>query len=154
MACNDASLPLEAAAPVATSARAAGEPINLHHPGQSPGAPYYGHFGRGFLPNNGEWAGLPFYRSPEFVPPDFNLLDQFDPPAAFGCALRVRGTEWWHDLSDPFPFQVKDYAAEIVPIYFVRWSELRNATADDVLTIGDCGACTRCASDSRGRWST
>ena len=136
--CDSPLGPLETARPGASMSEADDNgPIILRHPEQSPGAPYYGHFGRGFLPNNGEWAGLPFYRAPECVPATFNLLDQFDPPAAFGCPLRVQGKEWWHDLSDPFPFQVFDRARETVPIFFVRWSELQEATADDVLTIGE-----------------
>jgi hypothetical protein len=112
--------------------------VILRHPEQTPGPPYYAHFGRGFLPNDGQWAGLPFYRSPECVPDTFNLLNQFDPPAAFGCPLLIQGLEWWHDpSSDPFPYQTYDRARRIVPIYFVLWSELQDAIADDVLTLAE-----------------
>jgi hypothetical protein len=86
---------------------------------------------------DGGWVGIVFYRSPECVPPEFNLLDWRDRPAAFDCALTVEGEEWWHDLSAPPPFQTHERGLGAVPVYFVALSELQAAMADDVLTIAE-----------------
>jgi len=52
-------------------------------------------------------------------------------------ALTVEGEAWWHDVSAPPPFQTHERGLGAVPVYFVRWSELEGAIADDVLTIGE-----------------
>ena len=113
----------------------AGGPIIRHHPGESLGPGYYALFLRGFVPNDRGWVGIVFIRSPECVPAGFNLLDWFDRPAAFGCQLTVEGDEWWHSLSEPPPFQMRERGLGAVPVYFVRLSELTAAMADDVVTI-------------------
>jgi hypothetical protein len=113
----------------------AGGPIILHIPDEAPGAPYYALLSRGFVPNNGAWAGIVFLRSPSCVPADFNLLDWFDRWAAWDCQLMVEGEEWWHSLTAPPPFQERDRGLGAVPVYFVRWSEFQAAIADDLLTI-------------------
>jgi hypothetical protein len=141
-ACRDGFRPTEPApgptTPVALpdgASLATGGPIIRHHPGESLGPPYYALFGRGFVPNDGGWAGIVFIRSPECVSLGFNLLDWFDPPAALSCQLRVEGDEWWHSLSEPPPFQQRERGLGAVPVYFVQLSELEAAMADDVLTI-------------------
>jgi hypothetical protein len=141
-ACEDGFRPTEAAPSLTTPAALAdgasldaGGPIIRHHPGESLGPPYYALFGRGFVPNDGGWAGIVFIRSPECVSLGFNLLDWFDPPAALSCQLRVEGDEWWHSLSEPPPFQSRERGLGAVPVYFVQLSELDAAMADDVLTI-------------------
>jgi len=112
-------------------------PIIRHYPEDAPGPIYYALLGRGFVPNDGTWAGIVFLRSPACVPADFNLLDEFDPPRAWGCDLKTEGEQFWHDLSEPPPFQLRDRGLGAVPVYFVRWSEIQAAIADDVLTIGE-----------------
>ena len=112
-------------------------PIIRHFPGDSPGPVWYAQLGRGFIPNDGIWAGIVFLRSLACVPAGFNLLDQFDIPAAWGCELMVEGEDWWHDLAVPPPFQRRDRGLGAVPVYFVLWSEIQAATADDILTIGE-----------------
>ena len=141
-ACTDGFRPTEPAPSPATpvalldgASLDAGGPIIVHHPGESLGPPYYALFGRGFVPNDGGWAGIVFIRSPECVSLGFNLLDWFDPPAALICQLRVEGDEWWHSLSEPPPFQQRERGLGAVPVYFVQLSELEAAMADDVLTI-------------------
>ena len=79
--------------------------------------------------------GIVFIRSPDCVPSGFNLLDWFDRPAAFDCQLMVEGDEWWHSLSEPPPFQMRERGLGAVPVYFVRLSELEAAMANDVLTL-------------------
>ena len=54
--------------------------------------------GRPNVLNDGEWAVIPFYREPGCVPADFNLLNLFDAPRAFACALAVDGFEVWADF--------------------------------------------------------
>jgi hypothetical protein len=112
-------------------------PVIAHFPGDIPGPPYYALLGRGYLPADGGWVGIVFTRAPECVPAGFNLLDQFDLPTAFGCALTVEGEAWRHDASDPIPFQIHERGTGAVPIYFVAEAELHMAIADDVLTIGE-----------------
>lgn len=106
--------------------------------------PYYARIERAVIPTDGEWAAIAFYRPPECVRPDFNLLDFFDIPAAFGC----------EDPDHPYlvgfaiymspgpgipPVQQKLQLApdQTLPVWFVEWSELETAIADDTLTIGE-----------------
>ena len=116
---------------------APGAPIIVHFPGEGPGPVYYALLGRGVIPNDAGWAGIVFVRSPSCVPSTFNLLDRFNPPTAWGCELTVEGEQWWHDLSTPPPFQTHTRGTGAVPVYFVRWSQLQAAIADDLLTIGE-----------------
>ena len=145
-ACGDGFRPTEpapgptpAALPDGASLTAGG-PIIRHHPGESLGPGYYALFDRTFMPNDGGWVGIVFIRLPECVRPDFNLLDWFDRPAAFSCQLTAEGDEWWHSLSEPPPFQLRERGLGAVPVYFVRLSELEVAIADDVLTLSELRA--------------
>ena len=74
------------------------------------------------------------------MPAGFNLLNVFDPPAAFDCSLTIQGEVWRHEPGDLVPFQEHYAGAGTVPIYFVRLSELSSAAEDDVLTIGELQA--------------
>jgi hypothetical protein len=112
-------------------------PVIWHFPGDIPGPPYYALLGRGYLPADGGWVGIVFTRAPECVPSGFNLLDQFDIPRAFGCALTIEGEAWRRNPSDLIPFQIHARGTGAVPIYFVAEAELQTAIADDVLTIGE-----------------
>jgi hypothetical protein len=120
-----------------TSAEAAAGPVIWHFPGDIPGPPYYALLGRGYIPADDGWVGIVFTRAPACVPAGFNLLDQFNLPAAFGCPLTVEGEAWRHDASDPIPFQIHERGTGAVPIYFVAEAELLVAVADDLLTIGE-----------------
>ena len=153
LGCNDHRVPLGPAETAPTTAvlqstlseatRAparslhAGGPIIRHVPSEAPGPPYYALLSRGFVPNDGSWAGIVFLRSPLCVPADFNLLDWFNRWAAWDCELMVEGEEWWHSLDAPPPFQLRDRGLGAVPVYFARWPELQAAIADDLLTIGE-----------------
>ena len=137
VACSDRMIPTGPTDAPAASAKAGSGPIIRHFPGESPGAPAYALLGRGFAPSDDGWVGIVFVRDPECVPAGFNLLNQFNPPAAWGCALTVEGEEWWHDPPVPPPFQIHERGLGAVPIYFVALSEYLAAIADDVLTIGE-----------------
>ena len=129
---------VDPARPSSASASENNGPIILRYPDEQPGPRYYALFGRGFTPNDNGWVGIAFVRSPSCVPAGFNLLDWFDaPPTAWACTLTVEGEAWWHDVLVPPPFQTRAHGLGAVPIYFVRWSELQAAIADDVITIGE-----------------
>lgn len=134
LACDDRQT---ATGPVAAAVKVSNGPIIRHSPGDSPGIPVYALLGRGFMPSDDGWVGIVFIRSPQCVPAGFNLLDEFNPPTAWACDLTVEGTEWWHDVSTPPPYQTHERGMGAVPIYFVALSELQAATADGVLTIGE-----------------
>lgn len=103
--------------------------------------PFYATFQRGFTPHTEEWAVVIFYRTPACVPADFNLLDFFDPPPRpFFCDLQIEGHANWRSLDDPFPADVHLQGTGAVPVWFVLWSELEVAMADDELTIGELAA--------------
>jgi hypothetical protein len=94
------------------------------------------------VPHDEEWAVVPFYRQPECVRPDFNLLDLFDIPACFGCQDTVAGFEIWRTGPglDPVPIQVVSFGMAGMPIWLAPWDELQVAMADDVLTIDELEA--------------
>ena len=91
--------------------RALAQPVHVEFPGSTPGPPIYASIGSGFLPHTEELAVVFFYRSPDCVPADFNLLDSFDvtpafpggPPRPFLCGLQIEGRALWHSPDDPFP---------------------------------------------------
>jgi hypothetical protein len=119
-------------------------PIKLRFPEEDPGGPVYARVERPFLVHTDQYAAIIFYRDPECVPEDFNLLDNVDLvgfPAnarAFQCPLTVDGFQMW--TTYPFPGQpnlVFTNGSGAVPVWFVAWNELQGALADDVLTIGE-----------------
>jgi hypothetical protein len=103
--------------------------------------PFYAALSRGFLPHADDWAVVVFYRSPECIPADFNLLDFLDfSGRPFRCELHIEGRSTWVTLDDPYPAAQFFQGTGAVPIWFVRWSELQDAVGDDVLTIGELAA--------------
>lgn len=92
-----------------------------------------------FSVHDSEWAAIPFWRSPACVPPNFNLLDQVDAPAAFGCTLLVRGfVRLERQTFNLMSWEAK--GVDEVPVWFVSWSELEAAMADNVLTMTELEA--------------
>ena len=90
-----------------------------------------------------DWAVIPFYRPPECVPADFNLLDFFDIPGAFFCGPQTvqTATIWRNGPGiDDAPIHAKSSGLGAMPIWFVSWPELEVAIADGVLTIGELGS--------------
>jgi hypothetical protein len=121
--------------------------IRLRFPEQTPGGPVYARVERPFLIHTDEWAAIVFYRDPTCVPEDFNLLDMLDfqgfpeNPRVFGCPLMVEGFEIRNgpELNVP-PRLVFTRGTGAVPVWFVVWSELQAAIADDVLRITELRA--------------
>ncbi len=107
-------------------------------PGLPGGVPVYAR--TDFFLHDEEWAAIPFYRSPECVPEDFNLLNFFDVPGVFACPLTVAGFEIWENGPppiDPAPIFSNLRGLGAVPVYFVSWPELQAAIADGELTMSE-----------------
>lgn len=105
---------------------------------EDPGPPFYARIEPApphvFI--DGEWAAIAFYRDPTCVPEEFNLLFFFDPPAAFGCQLMVRGTDLWHDEpGSGAPKISKSSGTGAVPVWFVPVGAFQQATEDGELMI-------------------
>jgi hypothetical protein len=114
--------------------------VRLAVPSRDPGPPFYAAIDRpptGQIFHDGEWAAIPFLRDPACVPADVNLLDGFDfPPRPFTCQLTVHGfVIYKNGPSDQVPLNILLMGDGAAPIWFVRWSELESAIADDILTI-------------------
>ena len=121
-------------------AGSAGAQVMLRVPDQSPGMPAYAWVARPFVWHTEQWAAIVFLRAPDCVPPGFNLLDLYDPPAppfhpgAFACPLTVSGFEVWDKgpgIAEPRQAVSHGIA---VPVWFVPWPVFQAAIADDVLT--------------------
>ncbi len=104
--------------------------------------PFYARIGRGEIYHDGEWAAIAFYRPPDCIRTDFNLLDFMDIPAAFDCSAPEPYLIGFGIFKGEVPIQSKLQLApgQTVPVWFVRWSELHAAIADDSLTIGELAA--------------
>ena len=108
--------------------------------------PFYARFERGLIHTDGEWAAIAFYRPPACVRSDFNMLDFFDVPAAFGCNATPEPYLSGFGIFENGPFAppiqslLKLVPGQTMPVWFVRWSELDAAIADDSLTIGELAA--------------
>lgn len=112
--------------------------------------PFYARLERGLIHTDGQWAAIAFYRPPECVRPDFNLLDFFDVPAVFGCNSPepyLVGFGIWKNVPagvpplesgiPPIQSNLQLAPNQSMPIWFVSWQELEVAIADDVLTLGE-----------------
>jgi hypothetical protein len=104
--------------------------------------PFYARIERGLIQTDGEWAAIAFYRPPTCVRPGFNLLDFFDVPAVFGCSapdpyLNGFGLFRNGPMNAPSQSRLQIVPGRVMPVWFVRWSELEAAIADDNLTIGE-----------------
>ena len=134
--------------------------VVLNVPDESPGDPSYADIGRYSIPADGTQVAIVFMRDPAYIPPEFNLLDMRDIPAAWECPFLLRGQDWWHetiwlnflrtrstsekpDRHEPFvdfPFKSMYVNDGSVPVYFVDLSELNSEIADDQLTLGELEA--------------
>jgi hypothetical protein len=125
--------------------RAAAQPVHRAFPGDTPGPPIYANISTGFLPHTEDLAVVFFYRSPDCVPSNFNLLDYLDftpafpggPPRPFLCDLQIEGSGFWHSLDDVAPALQFLHGIGAVPAWFFAWPELEAAAADGVLTISE-----------------
>jgi hypothetical protein len=112
--------------------------VRVDFPEEDPGPPYYARIRSGFVVHTDQWAAIVFYRQPGCVPAGFNLLNLYNPPAAFSCTLTLEGFEVFDPGPRPpgtAPKQAKTFGLGAVPVWFVSWPELQTAMADGVLTI-------------------
>jgi len=98
--------------------------------------PFYARIEPGEIYHTDEWAAIVFYRLPECVPDDFNLLDFYD-FGAFGCAPPTTDGFfiWSGEPYSSAPIQIQLHGLGAVPVWFVSWPELQDAIADDSLTM-------------------
>lgn len=101
-------------------------------PDESVSGPFYARIERGYVHMTDEWVAIAFYREPNCVRPDFNLLNFFDYsniPAIFFCPLTVRGFEVWKNgtMTDAGPMQGKLYGNGAVPIWFLSVEDYNKA---------------------------
>jgi hypothetical protein len=84
-------------------------------------------------------APIVFYRPPECIPADFNLLNFYDFEFAYGCEPPTTdGFMLWE--GEPYlsnPQLIKLYGLGAVPVWFVEWPALQDAIADGELFIGE-----------------
>ncbi|MGB3713697.1 MAG: hypothetical protein WA996_04630 [Candidatus Promineifilaceae bacterium] len=103
--------------------------------------PFYARLERGDVLHDDDWAVIVFYRPPDCIPDDFNLLDFFDVPAVFDCQpATTDGFEIWKNGPPPIdeaPIHTRLQGRGAVPVWFVDWAELHSAMSDDAVTITD-----------------
>ncbi|HET9587888.1 MAG TPA: hypothetical protein VFO91_03770 [Anaerolineales bacterium] len=91
-------LTLAAAIAWPQAAAADGGPVRTTFPSEdNPGPPFYARFQDSppYIFSDGEWAVIYFYRDPNCVPANFNLLLFFDFADSFGGPLEVHGFDLW-----------------------------------------------------------
>jgi hypothetical protein len=140
--------PLSAEDAVLLASAASNGLVRRDVPAEDPGPPFYARVTRildQYFHHDG-WLAIPFYRSPDCVPTDFDLLGFFDPPGpngpgAFACPILMGG----FSLIEPdaplgtFPKHAV-LQGDAVPFWFVRWADFTAAAADGHVTIGELAA--------------
>ncbi len=112
--------------------------ITQTFPGESPGHPAYARTLPASVAHTEEWAAVPFYRLPTCVPEDFDLLQFFDIPRAFGCPLTVSG-RLVTESPEALP-KVVVTRGRGVPVWFASWADVQGAMTDGGLTIEELSA--------------
>lgn len=134
---NVATQPTEAPATAESK-----EPVRIEANGE---VPFYARFGENETFSDGEWTVIVFYRSPECIPPDFNLNHFFHfpgegNPGAFACAPpTTTSIEYWANdpQTDPAPLVAEMTGRGAVPVWFVALAEVEAALSGGVVTIGE-----------------
>lgn len=120
----------------------ANEPVVIESQGE---VPFYARFGENETFGDEEVVAIVFYRPPECIPAEFNLMQFFHfpdetSPGAFACAPpTTAGTETWENgpETDPAPLVAELTGRGAVPVWFFDREELFAAMADGQVTIGD-----------------
>lgn len=110
--------------------------------------PIYARIEPGLVIHTDDWAAIVFYRPPECVPEDFDLLDVYDwpesddDPGAFGCTPPTTDgfIIWSGEPGLSNPIQIKLWGLGAVPVWFVAWPELEDALLDESLTVPELQA--------------
>ena len=112
----------------------------IHFPDEDPGIPIYARVGP--ILNQFFVAGnqlvIPFYRNPVCIPDTFNLMNYYDPPAAFGCELRVQGRFVIEKDAEEgqFPIMAHTIGTE-VPVWIVDWAGFQLLMDEGAVTMVD-----------------
>lgn len=86
------------------------------------------------------WVVVAFYRQPDCIPEDFNLLGFFD-LNAFGCTPTIQGFNLWQgEAFVGAPKIVQSRELGTVPFWFVPLEGVLTAMQDNELTIGELAA--------------
>ena len=82
------------------------------------------------------WVVIAFYREPDCINEDFNLLEQFDVPAAFSCNLLTSGFVIKERDAGPevFPILVQS-TGDAVPFWFINQTDFESIASDGMVTI-------------------
>lgn len=119
--------------------------IEFSTPQDNPGPPFYARIGelgsdRLFL-ESGNTVIIPMMRNVDCINPEFNLLQIFDVPGAFGCALTVHGKGLIEPGAEPQIFPIIAYLQSLdMPIWFLDRTSLLAAMEDNVLTLNELEA--------------
>jgi hypothetical protein len=112
--------------------------IVISFPEEDPGIPTYARVGpilNQFLVA-GDKLVIPFYRNPQCIPENFNLMNYYDPPAAFGCELMVNGRFVIEKDAEEGQFPIMVYTTGAnVPIWIVNWDSFQSIMANGPVTI-------------------
>jgi len=103
--------------------------------------PFYARTDR--IYHDDEWAVIVFYRPPDCVPGDFNLLDFYDVPGAFFCGPpTTTGWDIWENGPgiDPVPIKSQLKGLGAVPVWLVNWPEMQAVVGDGELTMTELEA--------------
>jgi hypothetical protein len=143
---REQNTPEPATAPTPEQAAGVGAPTGDGEPIDSEGqVPFYARFGADEMFDDGGMTVVVFYRPPECIPAEFNLMNFFDMPGEAGPGAMacnpptVDGTELWagEPGSGPAPLVATLTGNGDVPIWFVDNDELDAAIADGAITIGE-----------------
>ncbi len=116
-------------------------------PEQYPGFPMYsrGIATRGVPTELSDWCSSVFYRPPECVPEDFNLLtvvdfDLLDASSAAVCPFVMEGFALWKDGEDPeinrpYYWELREAEGATVPLWFFTTEDKYRAIQNGVLKI-------------------
>ncbi len=119
------------------------ENVTILFPGDDPGIPIYARVGpilNQFFVADGQLV-IPFYRDPECIRDDFDFLTYYDPPAAFGCELTVKGKFVIEEDAEEGDFPIMAHTeGEEVPIWIVDWPEFQTLMEQESVTITDLEA--------------
>lgn len=102
--------------------------------------PFYARVEPDLVIADGDVAMVYFYRPPDCIPAEFNLLDFFDVPRVFSCGPpTTEGFNIWETepFLDPAPYQSNLHGLGAVPVWFVDTSDYTAAISDGELTIGE-----------------
>lgn len=128
---------------IAILAAGAGAAVRTSWPSpEDPGPPFYVRLepSASPVPMDNGWAALVFYRDPDCIPADFNLLEFFDAPAAFACPVVMSGSSVWAVAPFVGSPRVATQQGNAVPVWFLPADAMLAALADGHITIGKIAA--------------